>query len=203
MESRSETEQLRQWWLETLAGDTDAFNNIHKTLFNGLYYYASKLLNDNGLADDAVQELFVKIWTKRNSINNLEKVKPYFFTVLRRQILNQLRSLKLRELKIKMSVEPDIVFSIEEIIVEKETEASLHTKLASLLNDLPARQKEAIYLRYYEDMEYKQIAEIMNVNYQSVLNLIQKALNKLRSEQLLALFLSAMFIYKDLGRFNN
>ncbi|MDH7463906.1 RNA polymerase sigma factor [Chitinophagaceae bacterium 26-R-25] len=201
MESRSETEQLRQWWTDTLAGNTEAFNDIHKALFDGLYYYASKLLNDNGLADDAVQELFVKVWTKRTSIGNLEKVKPYFFTVLRRQILNQLRSLKLRELKIKMSIEPDICFSIEEIIVEKETEESLHTKLTALLNELPARQKEAIYLRYYEDMEYKQIAEIMNVNYQSVLNLIQKALNKLRSEQLLALFLSAMFIYKDLGRF--
>jgi RNA polymerase sigma factor (sigma-70 family) len=82
--------------------------------------------------------------------------------------------------------------------VEKETEASLHSKLASLLNELPARQKEAIYLRYYEDMEYKQIAEIMNVNYQSVLNLIQKALNKLRAEQLLTLFFSAMFIYKEI-----
>lgn len=199
MESRSENDLLRQWWTETLAGDTEAFKYIHKTLFDGLYYYASKLLNDNGLADDAVQELFIKIWTKKASIGVIEKIKPYFFTTLRRQILNQLRSLKLRELKIRMSVEPDICFSVEEIIVEKETEAFLHTKLTKLLNELPARQKEAIYLRYYENMEYRQIAEIMNVNYQSVLNLIQKALNKLRSEQLLSIFLTAIFIYTSQG----
>ncbi len=194
--NESETEQLHNWWNDALAGDTEAFNKIHKTLFSGLYYYASKLLNDNDLADDAVQELFVKVWVKRSSIGILEKVKPYFFTVLRRQILNQLRTLKLRELKIKMSTQPDMCFSIEDIIVEKETEESLHDKLTLLLNTLPKRQKEALYLRYYENMDYRQIAEIMNVNYQSVLNFIQKALQKLRSEQLLTFFFYIIFLTK-------
>ncbi len=190
------TEQLQIWWTETLGGDSGAFSNIHKSLFDGLYYYALKLLDDGGLADDAVQELFVKIWVKRDSIGQVEKVKPYFFTSLRRQVLNQLRNVKLRDEKERLLTQPDIEFSPEEIIVKHESDDLLHEKLLTMLNALPNRQKEAIYLRYFEDMDYNQIAEIMNVNYQSVLNLIQKALQKLCSQELLALFLTCSIAYK-------
>src|ERR1700674_5247291 len=94
------TDQLSLWWQRAREGDTHAFSLIHKELFGGLYNYSVKLLQDRDLANDAVQELFVKIWTRREPIGKLSKVKPYFFTALRRQILNQLRNLQLRELKI-------------------------------------------------------------------------------------------------------
>ena len=174
-------DQLRLWWQQSREGDNHAFYCVHRELFHGLYNYALKLLQDKDLAGDAVQELFVKIWTKRESIGDLEKVKSYFFTALRRQILNQLRNLQLRELKISRLPRPDIDFSPEEIVVRNEEYLSLQNKISALLNGLPKRQKEVIYLHYFESMEYSQIAVIMGINYQSVLNLLQKALQKLRS----------------------
>jgi RNA polymerase sigma factor (sigma-70 family) len=137
----------------------------------------------------------VKVWVKRSVIGPLQKVKPYFFTAMRRQILNQLRNLHLRELRIGGLPRPDIDFSPEEIVVRNEEYLSLQAKIAAVLNELPKRQKEVIYLHYFEEMEYTQIAEIMGIHYQSVLNLTQKALQKLRSANLLSLLLSLSALY--------
>jgi RNA polymerase sigma factor (sigma-70 family) len=189
------TDQLYDWWLQALEGDTHAFRRIHGELFGGLYDYALKLLQDSELADDAVQELFVKLWIRRGAIGTLRKVKPYFFTALRRQILNQLRNLQLRELRIGSLPRPDIDFSPEEIVVRNEEYVSLQTKIADLLNELPKRQKEVIYLHYFEEMDYAQIAEVMGIHYQSVLNLTQKALQKLRQANLLSVLLSLSAVY--------
>jgi RNA polymerase sigma factor (sigma-70 family) len=189
-------DQLSLWWRQAREGDDHAFSCIHKELFNGLYNYSVKLLQDGDLASDAVQELFVRLWTKRETIGELRKVKPYFFTALRRQILNQLRNLHLRELKISGLAKPDIEFSPEEVVVRDEEYHSLQDKIALLLNGLPKRQKEVIYLHYFEDMDYTQIADIMGIHYQSVLNLTQKALQKLRSADLLLLLLSLSYLYR-------
>jgi len=183
------TDQLEESWQKSLEGDTEAFHRIHRELFQGLFNYSLKLLEDNALAGDAVQELFIKIWIKRSSIGGLRNVKSYFFTALRRQILNQLRNLRLRELKISDIPQPDIDFSPEEIVIRKEEYGSLQGRIVELLNELPQRQKEVIYLHYFENMDYTQIAEVMGIRYQSVLNLTQKALQKLRSANLLTIFL--------------
>src|SRR5580658_3815912 len=192
------TDQLPQWWMLALEGDTNAFHSIHRELFRGLYDYALKLLQDGQLADDAVQELFVKVWVKRGVIGPLQKVKPYFFTALRRQVLNQLRNRQLREMRIGGLPRPDIDFSPEEIFVRNEEYLSLQAKIADLLNELPKRQKEVIYLHYFEEMDYTQIAGVMGINYQSVLNLTQKALRKLRSADLLTILLSLAGVFKKI-----
>lgn len=190
-------DQLSLWWEQARKGDHPAFGCIHRALFNGLYYYATKLLQDEELSRDAVQELFVRIWTKRETIGSLAKVKPYFFTALRRQILNQLRGLRLRELKIRRVPDPDIGFSPEEILVKNQEYHSLQARISEVLNALPKRQKEVIYLHYFEDMDYTQIADIMGIRYQSVLNLTQKALNMLRSADLLPVLLSLVMIFSQ------
>jgi RNA polymerase sigma-70 factor (ECF subfamily) len=183
------TDQLEIWWQKSLEGDTDAFRHIHRELFQGLFNYSLKVLQDRELAGDAVQELFIRLWMKKGTIGLLRKVKPYFFTALRRQILNQLRNLRHRDLNIGGMPEPDIDFSPEEIVIRKEEYGSLQGRIVELLNELPQRQKEVIYLHYFEDMDYTQISEVMGIRYQSVLNLAQKALQKLRSANLLTAFL--------------
>jgi RNA polymerase sigma-70 factor (ECF subfamily) len=194
---------LEELWIRALKGDEDSFRDIHQALFQGLYNYALKLLQDGDLASDAVQDLFIKIWVRREGIGEVQKVKPYFFTALRRQVLNQLRNLHVRELQIGGLPRPDIDFSPEEIVVRNEEYEKLQGKIAALLNELPRRQKEVIYLRYFEEMDYSQIAEVMGIHYQSVLNLTQKALQKLRSANLMSIlfYLAALYrLYVDGGK---
>lgn len=185
----NDIETLSMLWDQTLAEDAVAFKKIHEILFDGLYLYAIKLLRDESLANDLVQDLFIKIWMKRESIGPIIKVKSYFFTALRRQILNHLRDLRLHALKIKVVHQVDIEFSHEEIVIKKEEHNYIQAKVLKELNNLPKRQKEVIYLHYFESLDYAQIADIMNINYQSVLNFKQKAMQKLRSTEIFIWFL--------------
>ncbi|WP_295127473.1 RNA polymerase sigma factor [uncultured Chitinophaga sp.] len=177
-EIRSTDEILRSWWEAVLNGDTQAYAHVHELLHPVLYRYAFAMLNDDALANDVVQDLFIKIWFRRERIGMLQSVKAYFLISLRRQTLNQLRSL--RRLQILAPTEPDIEFSAEDIIIEEEHKQDLRDKLARYLNELPKRQKEVVYLYYYEELSYEEIAAIMEINYQSVLNLMQKAIKQLR-----------------------
>ena len=59
------TDHLEELWIRALEGDADAFRDIHRVLFKGLYNYALKLLQDSDLPNDAVQDLFVKIWVRQ------------------------------------------------------------------------------------------------------------------------------------------
>jgi RNA polymerase sigma factor (sigma-70 family) len=188
-ERQTDNEPLQRWWRQSIENDTASFGKLHAALFDGLYNYANKLLGSTALAEDAVQDLFIKIWNKRNTIGVIQKPKPFFYTALRRQILNQLRDLKVKQLKITLASEPEIEFSQEEIVIKKEEDADLKFQILHLLNSLPNRQREVIYLFYFENLSLSQIAGIMEINSQSAMNLKQRAIQKMRSENLLSFFL--------------
>ena len=64
--------------------------------------------------------------------------------------------------------------------IENEEEASLKKEVRLLLNSLTSRQKEVIYYRYMENLSIQEIAGLMDMNYQSVQNLIQRSMEHLR-----------------------
>lgn len=165
-------------WTAVRAGDSRAYAHIHSQLHPVLYRYAFAMLGDEDLAQDVVQELFIRIWFKKEMIGELHNVRAYFFTALRRSTLNQLRGL--RSLRILPPGDPDIEFSVEDILIGEEEQSALRERLSRYLNELPRRQKEVIFLRFYEELPYSEVAVIMKVNYQSVINLAHKAIAQLR-----------------------
>lgn len=171
-------DDLTGLWNAVLQQDTRAYARIHGQLHPVLYRYAFAMLDDEALAQDVIQEVFIRIWYKKESIGPLNSVRAFFFTAVRRQALNQLRGLK--ALQILPASEPDIAFSAEDILIEQEDEAERKTKIGQYLNQLPRRQREVIYLRFYEELSYTEVAAIMQVNYQSVINLAHKAIAQLR-----------------------
>lgn len=165
-------------WNAVLQQDSRAYARIHGHLHPVLYRYAFAMLDDEALAEDCIQEVFIRIWFRKENIGILNSVRAFFFTAVRRQALNQLRGLK--NLHILPPSEPDIAFSAEDIIIEQEDEAEKKSRISQYLNQLPRRQREVIYLRFYEELSYTEIADIMQVNYQSVINLAHKAITQLR-----------------------
>ena len=76
----------------------------------------------------------------------------------------------------------DIQFTAEEVITSQETAVFKNRNLSQLLNKLPSRQREAIFLKYYSGLKAKEISEIMGINYQSVINTLFKAIKSLKEE---------------------
>ena len=95
-----------------------------------------------------------------------------------------LRELSKKERKLHVSLTDDYAFSVEFSadlrLIDEEHEVYQLRKLEQVMNQLPARQKELIYLRFHQNLSFEQIAEIMQLGRQSVYNLLQKSLLSLR-----------------------
>ena len=91
--------------------------------------------------------------------------------------------------------ETDFSLTIEDMMIQDETFESNKMKLQQSLEFLSSRQREAIYLKYYEEMSYEQICDIMDINYQSVRNLISKGIIELRKYIVILLMITFSFTF--------
>lgn len=172
-------------WKAFKKGDTPAFHQIYKKYYSSLYYFALKVTQDHAVSIDCLQNLFINLWNSRSNLSDVHAIKPYLFKALHRD-LNKINNILVKRKSygvelLELQVAP--IFSPEDIIVEDETKQYLRTQVAEVLNALPIRQREAVYLKYYEDLSCKDIASIMGINYQSVVNLLFKAMVTLKKEE--------------------
>ncbi|MDF9797999.1 RNA polymerase sigma factor (sigma-70 family) [Catalinimonas alkaloidigena] len=167
-------------WKDFLAGSHLAFSQLFKSHYNALFQYARRQYGREEPAHECVQQLFYQLWVGRKNISEVSHVKAYLFKALRSSIQKE-KQYHHRFLHLDAHVQP-ISFSHEEIIVDDETNEIRKKKIATSLNNLPKRQREVLYLKYYENLSYQQIAEILGMNYQSVVNSVFRAIQRLREE---------------------
>jgi len=172
--------QLTKWWEETLDGNARSFNCIHDNLYAGLFFYLLKIVKDEDAAQDILQELFIKLWERKERLGRITNVKYYFYKSVRSCAINYLKAARPELLDLQSYQCIDIEFSPEDIIVNRETGIQAQHLLASALNLLPKRQKEMIFLKYFDDWTYDQIAEATGLQYQSVVNHVHRGINQMR-----------------------
>jgi len=177
--------------------DTQLYTSIFKYHFDSLYNYGIKITNDSELVKDCIQELFFRIWKNKIDLGKVTYIKSYLFIGLRRQILNVLELKYYHIDKIKLEDHFLIEFSAEDYFIQNQFEEDQRKSVIKVLNKLPKKQREAIYLRYFEELEYTEIAEVMNINLQSAKNNVHRGLDSLR--ELLSLFLFFMLLEKTLN----
>lgn len=170
-------------WREMKAGDEKAFSILFKRYYSYLVQYGNSFLPFSEKIQDCVQDVFTDIWVYRNSLSNTVVVKAYLLSSVRKRIVR----LQQRDKVFNKTTSIDAVaflfdFSVEQQLISDELTAGKVAHLNKLLNVLPARQKEALYLRYHHGLNVEQIAEILNVNYQSASNLLHRALINIRKE---------------------
>lgn len=169
-------------WLAFKAGDWEAYKKLYNDYFKMLNNYGYKFTRDVNIIEDAVHDLFIKLWTNRATLGTPVSVKNYLYKSLRHLIF---RKMQAQSRFVDLADEPDYNFSFEisfdHQIIANEEERELHHKLKSVINDLPARQQEIIFLRFYEGLGYEAIADIMEINTNSAYKLLYKAFNNLQA----------------------
>ncbi|MGN6178716.1 MAG: RNA polymerase sigma factor [Mucilaginibacter sp.] len=175
------TTNQSELWVQAATGSQDAYALLHKSLYSSLYHYLLKMVKEEETADDIVQDVFVKLWTKKDQIGYIKNVKAYFFTVARSMAINHFRQQKIQTERLEQIHEIEIEFNQEEVIVATEANTELKQAVATALNNLPARQREILYLKFYEDMDYYKIVEVTGIRYQSVVNHVFRAIQTLRA----------------------
>ena len=170
------------WWSLFLQGDKHAFSEIFLASHDNLFRYGMKLTRDPELINDCIQNLFLKLWKNRSNLKPVQDIKPYLFKSLRHHIIDILE-LKRQTLPIDQDIEELLMveYSAEDFMISRQVEKETQEKIIRLLNQLTPRQRHAIYLRYFEEMEFENIAQIMDMHVQSVRNLISRGLQLMRN----------------------
>lgn len=170
-------------WQRLTGGDVTALEDLMQTYSRLLFRYGRKFSDDADLVKDCIQDLFLDLWERRAHLRPDVRVKPYLMVALRRRIHRQVqRQHSQAGVAADADLLPLVEFSVEENYIEDEATRRRAHALHALLNRLPTRQKEAIYLRFFEDLDREEIAQTMGVAPQSVSNLLQEALRKLRAQ---------------------
>ena len=168
-------------WKEFKQGNQSAFSDLYHHYYESLYFYALRSTRCPVQAQECVQDLFVTLWNRRERLGDVQQVKPYLFKALR-SIVGR-RPLSLNDpLSRAGEATHAMVFSPEDFLIQREDDAYRQDTLTTVLNGLPPRQREAVYLKYYEELSYQQIAEVLHINYQSVVNLIYQAFKQLKQQ---------------------
>jgi len=173
--------QLIQLWDNTRGGDQKSYALLHQSLYPGLFIYAVKIIKDEDLADDLLQDLFINFWQKRQHIGSIKNVKSYFYRATRSIVLNYIKSTQALATKLDAMPEPEFEFTKEDLILSREFDEKLKGLMTVALNKLPSKQREVIYMRFYENMDYNEIAEITGTRYQSVVNNVYRGIQVLRN----------------------
>lgn len=168
-------------WSRFISGDQEAFAILYNLHLDSLYHYGTKLCKDKEAVKDALQELFLELFLKRNKMRiSHENLKYYLFLALKRNLIKKMEAGRKISHNFSEPINFEPEYSIEFQIIEQEKEAEINREILNALNKLPAKQKEAIYLHYNESLEYKEIANILKISVESVRKQVYRALKTIR-----------------------
>ncbi|KAB7731792.1 sigma-70 family RNA polymerase sigma factor [Rudanella paleaurantiibacter] len=171
-------------WHRFQRGDTTALGQLMSAHYSALLHYGSRFTRNTDNIRDCIQDTFVELWNRRDTLRSLTggQVKPYLMTVLRR-LLHQTY---LHESRFTLLLSTDEAatesFSPEDRLIEQETGQLSNARIRQLLDELPRRSREAIYLRFFDNLDRAAIAQIMGISEQSVSNLFQEAFRFIRRQ---------------------
>lgn len=178
-------------------GDDDAYSFFYTYFINDLYAYGISLGGDKEIVKDSIQDIFLKIYFDRKSFTSIDHLKFFLLRSLKNTLYNIYKS---KAVSTATDISEEVLsFSITttalDRIIEEEDRTIIKKHIDELLSKLTARQKEAIYLRFMQELEYEKIAEIMNIEPHAVRKLVSRSLKRLREdEQLLLICLFMMII---------
>lgn len=188
-------------WRKFKNGDKDAFATLYQKHIIPLIAYGSKLCPDRHQLKDQIQELFVELWNSRENLSDTDSVKFYLFRALRYKLMRLAKSRYQQAHIMRIEAfpnEPQMEGSIETIIIEKEIQASNTALLKEAISHLTTRQQEIIQLRFYQGFSNAQIAELMQMNQQSVSNLLYRALCSLKEKISIPVFMTLLLLLASL-----
>ena len=155
---------------------TEAFNRIFLPVSDRLYRLAKSMLKEDERAKDAVQDIMIKLWEKRDSMNHIQNPVAFSLKMMRNHCLNNIRN----------------YHKTEEITEEAEfTEPDFHDKLEQqdaikiiihTIEQLPELQRIVIHLRDVEGLEIKEIAHITSLSENAVTVNLSRARQQIRKK---------------------
>ena len=160
-------EIYRLLWIDFIKGNMVSFRKIYADFYPLLYNFGSLYL-DKEEVENAIQDLFLYILQRRNTIKKVENVKAYLITSYKHRVFKILKSksISLESLELQLKIEPQD--NIWEDLLKK------------IIRKLTPREREIVELKYYQNYRNREIASYLNIEYQTVRNILHHAIQKMR-----------------------
>ncbi|QDH79407.1 RNA polymerase sigma-70 factor [Echinicola soli] len=145
-------------------GELAAFDELYYRYAPRVFGFAKSIFYDHDIAEEAVQEVFVKVWEKRDGLNEQLNFKSYLFTAVKHQVYNRIRQVK-RTVGLEEMAQPVYheVSGLDELEYKEFEQTALN-----LIDSLPSVQKQVFKLSRLDGVSHKEIAENLGVSVRTV-----------------------------------
>ncbi|MGV8096825.1 MAG: RNA polymerase sigma factor [Mangrovibacterium sp.] len=183
--NESLTGHIKLLWQSFLEGDDRSFALIYQHYAEGLLSYGYKFNLEKEIVRDALQEVFTDLYLKRDHVHiEIENLKGYLFTALKNNLLKKILNKKRFGFDDIDAVRPELRFEIEysfqDQLIQMEISRETKQKLHHAIESLSSKQKEIIFLKFEEELDYPEIAKILNITVESARKQLYRALKSLR-----------------------
>ena len=147
-------------------GSEKAFREIYDRYHIQMYFIAKKYVKDTGLSEDAVQDIFVKLWTKRLKLDETKSIKAFLFTMLRNHVLNMIRDRRDEIVSIasmNMEILPKKNLTDDEMLYKE-----YHDIVQKGLDELSGRKREVFELKAFNGHSNSEVADLLKINIRTV-----------------------------------
>jgi RNA polymerase sigma factor (sigma-70 family) len=170
-------------WNAFRQGNREALDYIFKEHASNLFAYGTRFTKDQELVLDCIQDLFVELWNRRLALNETNSIKFYLLKSLRRRIARTVHGAKRLETITDevQYLEEKMNFSVEHLMVAQESDQARKAGLRRALEGLTKRQRESIYLKFFQGLNNEAIASVMNLSEASAATLVSQAIAALRN----------------------
>jgi RNA polymerase sigma-70 factor (family 1) len=159
-------------------GGLEAFEIIYNYYFELLFLFSKKYLRNDAEAEELIQQVFLKIWEKRESINPGLSFKAFIFKIVLNDIYNHIRKKRYENITSNIYLEsvPNYTESTQELIFYR----NLKEKLDKLIKNLPPKRREIFMLSRKRGLSNNDIADALDLSVRTVENQLHRALNYLK-----------------------
>ncbi|HUP10855.1 MAG TPA: sigma-70 family RNA polymerase sigma factor [Niastella sp.] len=165
-------------WEAYQKGDQDSFALLFRRYYEPLVHYGNKLTFSSDVLEDCIQELFTELWQNKSQ-TQVQSVKAYLFKSLKYKLY---RANQRKTASPFNENNSEVLFELshETLMIGREQDAEKMARVLQALGQLSNRQKEIIYLKFYQELTYDEVSEIMNINYQAARNLLYQSIKSLK-----------------------
>jgi RNA polymerase sigma factor (sigma-70 family) len=160
--------------------------SIYNLYVDELFTYGLYLGFEREIVMDAIQDVFCKLSADTSMLDNVSNMKFYLFKSLKNRLFDIYRSRKehvpLENVDAGREIPFQINVNVEDLLIEEEEQQQIKREIEEMLGSLTDRQREIIYLRYVQEYDYDQIAQLLNISVHGCRKLVSKAMNSLREK---------------------
>ncbi len=173
--------QLQDAWSNFKGGDFASLGILFEMHYKELFYYGIKIVALPELVKDTIQDLFADVWERRDKMVTVDNFKAYLIISLRRELVRRITRIR-KETSSDALATLQFSFSPEDFLISDEENRNHSRILAQSMEGLTDRQREVILLRFFHGLEFSEIGQVLDMNIQSVRNLLFRSLDKIRKD---------------------